>query len=64
MSQRLVRVLTCAGAIGIGGSAGGLLISLSIGTLSPGACIVAVLCAVFIAAYLYDKLIKRTAARA
>ncbi|MBI1375290.1 MAG: hypothetical protein GC159_21440 [Phycisphaera sp.] len=64
MSQRMSRVLTVAGLIGLGGSAAGLLISLAVGTLSPGACIVAVLCAVFIAAYLYDKLIKRSATRA
>jgi len=64
LSRRMGSVLVLAAAIGVGGSFGGLMISLTVGTLSPGACIVGVLCVVFTVAYLYDKLVCGTVARA
>ncbi len=43
LSRRMGTVLTLAATFGVVGTAGGLLVSLAVGSLSPGACIVGVL---------------------
>jgi ABC-type Mn2+/Zn2+ transport system permease subunit len=50
LSRRLLPVLGWSLAVGLLGVVGGLVLSLEVGVLSSGACIVAVLCACFIAA--------------
>jgi ABC-type Mn2+/Zn2+ transport system permease subunit len=50
LSRRLGRVLICAWLVGIVGVIGGLGVSLAVGNLSTGPCIVAVLCVLFAAA--------------
>jgi ABC-type Mn2+/Zn2+ transport system permease subunit len=51
LSRRLGRVIIIAWLVGIVGVVGGLALSLELGNLSTGPCIVAVLCAQFAAAY-------------
>lgn len=55
LSRRMHRVLILAGLIGVFGTAGGLTFSLIIGSLSPGACIVATLGLLFVSAYILSK---------
>ncbi len=47
VSRRLGWVMFTAWLVGMGGVVGGILLSLQMGNLSSGACIVAVLCAIF-----------------
>jgi ABC-type Mn2+/Zn2+ transport system permease subunit len=47
LSRRLQRVIALSWTVGVGGTAGGILLSLQLGNVSSGACIVGVLCAIF-----------------
>lgn len=62
LSSRLYSVLIWASVIGVLSSAGGLLVSLGVGELPPGACIVMILCGVFGLVYFLMKLGKKTEA--
>ncbi|MEX2671402.1 MAG: metal ABC transporter permease [Phycisphaeraceae bacterium] len=64
LSQRTFPVLLLSLTVGILGAAGGLMLSLEIGALSPGACVVAVLSLLFGLGWLYQYLIQRRASRA
>ncbi|MBI1370539.1 MAG: hypothetical protein GC162_18030 [Planctomycetes bacterium] len=56
LSRRMGKVLVLAALIGVVGAVAGLWLSLAVGTLSPGACIVFVLCVLFGLTYLGTKL--------
>lgn len=51
LSRRMSTVLWLAGAVGVGGSALGVLVALELGSIAGGPCIVAVLAALFALAY-------------
>ncbi|MEX0886994.1 MAG: metal ABC transporter permease [Phycisphaeraceae bacterium] len=51
LSQRLGSVILASLAVGLAGTAGGLVLSLEAGYLSSGACIVLVLCGIFAAVF-------------
>lgn len=55
LSRRLHRVLLLAWIVGVAGSAGGLILSLELGNVSTGPCIVLVLCACFALALLWQR---------
>lgn len=55
LTRRMSLALAFAGAIGVGGSALGVLFALQVGTIAGGPCIVAVLAALFALAYLASR---------
>lgn len=57
VSAKLGRVMWVSSLVGVGSASGGLLISLGVGTLAPGACIVMLLCAVFGVTYVVTRLV-------
>lgn len=59
LSRRMRSVLWLSALVGVLGSAGGLTLSLVAGELSPGGCIVAVLSAIYAAAYLRHGISRR-----
>ena len=58
LSRRLSTVLWSAGVIGVLGTTGGLVVSIEVGALAPGACIVAALTVLFAGAYLYSRVLR------
>jgi ABC-type Mn2+/Zn2+ transport system permease subunit len=61
VSRRLGTVLWTAAVVGVIGTTGGLVMSLEVGTLAPGACIVAILSVLFVAAYGYSRVRRASA---
>ncbi len=59
LSRRMGRVLGLAAGIGVVGAVGGLAVSLAVGALSPGACIVLVLFCEFLAAAAIARMTRR-----
>ncbi len=59
LSRRLGAVLGLSAAVGLGGAAGGLVLALEAGNLSPGACVVAVLFVILVMSILFGKRVRR-----
>jgi ABC-type Mn2+/Zn2+ transport system permease subunit len=62
LSRRLGRVLVLSAVVGVVGTLGGLIVSLEVGRLSTGACIVFVLFGLFLAAYVTSAVRGRATA--
>ena len=59
LSRKLARVIVLSWTVGVGGTVGGILLSLQLGNVSSGACIVGVLCLVFSLVFAATSAAKR-----